>query len=88
MAVGVGQDDVVLCDDAMADNLVGGGRATQDIEGPVGAEDARGVALGFSGRSEVIEPGAERRGGDAEVGAHACFHRRSLWNSMPMGCLR
>ncbi len=73
VAVGVGEDDVVLRDDAVADDLVRGGGAAEDVEGPVGAEDAGGVALGFSGRSEVIEPGAQRRGGDAEVRAQEVF---------------
>ncbi len=73
VAVGVGEDDVVLGDDAVADDLVGAGGAAEDVEGPVGAEDARGVAFGFAGRPEVVEPGAERRGGDAEVGTHDVF---------------
>ena len=73
VTVGVGEDDVVLRDDAVADDLVGGGGAAEDVEGPVGAEDAGGVAFGFAGGAEVIEPGAERRGGDAEVGAHDVF---------------
>ena len=73
VAVGVGEDDVVLRDDAVADDLVGAGGAAEDVEGPVGAEDAGGVAFGFAGRPEVIEPGAERRGGDAEVGTHEIF---------------
>ena len=73
MAVGVGEDDVVLRDDAVADDLVGAGGAAEDVEGPVGAEDAGSVAFGFAGRPEVIEPGAERRGGDAEVGTHEIF---------------
>ena len=68
MAVGVGEDDVVLGDDAVADDLVGVGRAAEDVEGPVGAEDAGRVALGVAGGSDVVEPGAERGGGDAEVG--------------------
>ena len=59
VAVGVGEDDVVLCDDAVAYDLVGTGGAAEDVEGPVGAEDACGVALGFAGRPEVVEPGAE-----------------------------
>jgi hypothetical protein len=73
VTVGVGEDDVVLSDDAVAYDLVGAGGAAKDVEGPVGTEDAGGVALGFAGRAEVIEPGAERRGGDAEVGAHDVF---------------
>ncbi len=73
MAVGVGEDDVVLGDDAVADDLVRGGGAAEDVEGPVGAEDAGGVALALAGRPEVVEPGAERRGGDAEVRAHDVF---------------
>ena len=87
VAVGVGEDDVVLRDDSVADDLVGGGGAAEDVEGPVGAEDACGVALGFAWRSEMIEPGAERRGGDAEVGAEEIFAEEA-WNSMPTGCLR
>jgi hypothetical protein len=58
VAVGVGEDDIVLGDDAVADDLVGGGGATEDEEGPVGAEDAGGVALGLSRRPEVVEPRA------------------------------
>ena len=73
VAVGVGEDDVVLCDDSVADDLVGGGGAAEHVEGPVGAEDAGGVALGFARRPDVIEPRAERRGGDAEVGAEEIF---------------
>ncbi len=73
VAVGVGEDDVVLGDDSVADDLVGGGGASEDVEGPVGSEDAGGVALGFSRGAEVIEPGAEGRGGDAEVGAEEVF---------------
>ncbi len=49
VAVGVGEDDVVLCDDAVADDLVGAGGSAEDVEGPVGTEDAGGVALGFAG---------------------------------------
>ncbi len=73
MAVGVGEDNVVLCDDAVADDLVGGGGPAEDVEGPVGAEDACSVALGFAGGAEVIEPGAERCGGDTEVGTEEIF---------------
>ncbi len=73
VAVGVGEDDVVLCDNAVPDDLIGGRRSSENVEGPVGSEDAGGVALGFAGRSEVIEPGAERRSGDAEVRTHDVF---------------
>ena len=73
MAVGVGEDDVVLRDDAVADDLVRAGGAAEDEESPVRAEDAGGVAFGLARRPEVIEPRAERRGGDAEVRAHEVF---------------
>ena len=56
VAVGVGEDDIVLRDDAVADDLIRCAGASEDIEGPVGAEDACGVALGFAGGAEVIEP--------------------------------
>ena len=68
VAVGVGEDHVVLGDGTLADDLVGGAGAVEDVEGPVGAEDASGVAFGFAGRPDMVEPGAERGGGDAEVG--------------------
>ena len=70
VAVGVSEDDVVLRDDAVADDLVGVGAAAEDEEGPIRAEDAGGVAFGLAGRADVVEPGAEGRGGDAEVRAH------------------
>ena len=62
----------------MADDLVGGAGAAEDVEGPVGAEDACGVALGVAGRADVVEPGAERRGGDAEVGAEEIFAEEAM----------
>ena len=57
----------------MAYDLVGGAGAAEDEEGPVGAEDAGGVALGFAGGADMVEPGTEGGGGDAEVGAEKVF---------------
>jgi hypothetical protein len=87
VAVGVGQDDVVLRDDAVADDLVRRARAAEHIEGPVGAEDAGGVALRVARRPDVIEPRAERRGRDAEVRAHQVFAEEAV-KLLPTGCLR
>ena len=78
VAVGVGEDDVVLGDDAVADDLVRGAGAGEDEEGPVGAEDAGGVALGFARGAYVVEPGAEGGGGDAEVGAEEVFAEEAV----------
>ncbi len=78
VAVGVGEDDVVLGDDAVADDLVGVRGAAEDVEGPVGAEDAGGVAFGVSRGADVVEPGAERGGGDAEVGAEEVFAEEAV----------
>ena len=78
VAVGVGQDDVVLRNDAVADDLVGGAGAAQHVERPVGAEDAGGIALGFARRADVVEPGAEWRRRDAEVRAQEVFAEEAV----------
>jgi hypothetical protein len=74
-------------DDAVADDLVRGRRAAEDVEGPVGAEDAGGVAFGLARRPEVVEPRAKRRGGDAEVRAHDVF-AEELVELHADGCFR
>ena len=76
--LGVGEDDVVLRYDPMPNNLIGCRRAAENVEGPVGAEDARCVALGVAGRADVVEPGAERRGRDAEVRAQKIFAEEAM----------
>ena len=78
VAVGVGEDDVVLGDDAVADDLVGGAASAQNVKSPISAEDAGGVAFGVAGGSDVVEPRAKRRGGDAEVGAEEVFAEEAV----------
>ena len=78
VAVGVGQHDVVLRDDAVANDLVRGAGAAEHVERPVGAKDARGIALRLARRADVVKPRAERRGRDAEVGAQEIFAEEAM----------
>jgi hypothetical protein len=70
------------------DDAVGRRRSRQDVEGPVGAENSRGHALRFGGRSFDVEPGAALGIRDAEVGAHDVLTEESGGIRRTAGCLR
>ena len=76
MAVRVRQHQVVLRDHAMAHNLIRSRRPPENEKGPVRAEDARRIALGVARGADVVEPGAERRGRDAEVRPEQVFAKK------------
>ncbi len=73
VAVGVRQHDVVLRDDAVADNLVRRAGSAEHVERPVGPEYTGSIALRLARRADMIKPRAERRGRDTEVRAKEIF---------------
>src|ERR1700739_613573 len=78
VAVGVSQNEIVLGNHAVPHNLVRGARATQHEECPVCTEDASRIAFRIARRTDVTEPGAERRRRNAEIGAQQVLPEKPM----------